>query len=110
MMADIGHAIGDAWRSLAAELERQIRDRDPDARAHAVVGLDGLLRLDVRTVPAQRARARALARSYEDRARTICEQCGAPVVSAGAGPVVTILCARHSPPSEEAHNRGDEIT
>jgi hypothetical protein len=35
----------------------------------------------------------ALARRYEERARTACERCGGAVGAAGAGPVVTILCA-----------------
>jgi hypothetical protein len=96
LKADLRHGIGDAWRSLAAELERQIRELDPNAQVQAEVGGDGLLRLEVRTIPGHRSRARALARSYEDLARTVCERCETRVVSAGAGPVVTILCDRCS--------------
>ncbi len=97
MKADVRHGIGDGWRSLATELERQIRELDRNAQVQAEVGADGLLRLEVRTIPSQRSRARALARSYEDLAQTACERCGARVVSASAGPVVTILCHRCSP-------------
>ncbi len=96
MNADTQHGIGGAWWSLADELERQIRELDPNAQVQAEVGADGLLQLEVLTNPSQRSRARALARSYEDLARTVCERCGARVVSAGAGPVVTILCDRCS--------------
>jgi hypothetical protein len=60
----------DAWRDLAAELEHQLRERDPGARVHATVAPSGLLQLVVRTDPTQLAAARALARRYEERART----------------------------------------
>jgi hypothetical protein len=97
MKTNVGSGIGDAWQSLAFELERQLRELDPNAEVQAGVGADGFLRLEVRTIPSLRSRARALGRSYEEHAMTVCEQCGAPVGSARAGPVVTILCGRHSP-------------
>ena len=92
-MAGSRGSIGDAWLDLAAALDRQLRERDPDARVHATVGADGLLELHVRTTRAERAAARALARRYEERARSICERCGGHVGVASAGPVVTFLCA-----------------
>jgi hypothetical protein len=93
MTADIHGGSGDAWLDLAAELQQQLRERDPRARVRATVDPSGLLRLDVATLPARRAAAQELARHYEDRARSTCERCGDPVRTAGAGPVVTILCA-----------------
>ena len=96
MTADCHRGSGDAWRELAAELQRRLRDRDPDARVRATVAPSGLLQFDVRTNPAQRAAAHPLARRYEERARTICERCGDRFSAVGAGPVVAILCA-HRP-------------
>jgi hypothetical protein len=90
--ADSHRGNGDAWRDLAAELQQQLRERDPDARVQTTVGPSGLLQLDVRTNRARRAAAQALARHYEQRARSMCERCGCRVGAAGAGPVVTILC------------------
>jgi hypothetical protein len=92
MTADIHRGSGDAWLDLAAELQQRLRERDPDARVQATVGPSGLLQLDVATLPEQHAAAQALARRYEERARSICECCGGGVGVAGAGPVVTILC------------------
>jgi hypothetical protein len=96
MTVDGVRGSGDAWRELAAELQRRLREGDPDARVQVTVGPTGLLQLDVRTNRAQRAAAQALARRYEERARRICERCGAPVGAAAAGPVVTFLCAHCS--------------
>jgi hypothetical protein len=76
----------DAWRDLAAELEQQLRERDPGARVHATVAPSGLLQLVVRTDPTQLAAAQALARRYEERARTVCERCGGAVGAAGPVP------------------------
>jgi hypothetical protein len=64
-----------------------------DSGVHATVAPSGLLQLDERTDPTQLAAARALARRYEERVRTVCERCGGAVGAAGAGPVVSILCA-----------------
>jgi hypothetical protein len=89
--------IGEGWLSLAAEVRRKLREHDRHARVDPAVDPSGLLELNVRTIPSQRSRARALTRSYEDMARNTCERCGAHVVSAGSGPVVTILCGRCSP-------------
>jgi hypothetical protein len=86
----------DAWLDLAVDLQQKLRERDPDARVEATVDPSGLLQLDVRTLPAQRAAARELARHYEERARSTCERCADPVSAGGAGPVVTILCAHCS--------------
>jgi hypothetical protein len=96
MTGDSVRGSGDAWRELAAELQRRLRERDPDARVQTTVAPTGLLQLDVRTNPAERPAAEALARRYEERARSICERCGDRVSAAGAGPVVTILCAHCS--------------
>lgn len=96
MNAHVKQGIGDGWLSLADEVQRQLREHDRQARVDAAVGPSGLLELDVRTLPSQRSRARALARYHEDLARSVCESCGARVASAGAGPVVTILCGRCS--------------
>jgi hypothetical protein len=96
MTADSLLGSGGVWRELAAELEQRLRERDPDARVEATVATSGLLQLDVATIPAQRVGAQALARRYEERARSICESCGDRASTAGAGPVVTILCAHCS--------------
>ena len=96
MNADAQQRMGDAWLALAAELEQQLRDSDPDAKVEAAVDPNGLLTLEVRTVSHQRASGLELAREYERRADGICEHCGAGVTVAGAGPVVTILCPRCS--------------
>jgi hypothetical protein len=96
MKSDIDHGIGEAWLSLAANLEQRLRERDPEARVRASLSASGLLQLEVHTIPAQRASARALARHYEERARSTCERCGGRVSVAGAGAVVTIVCAHCS--------------
>lgn len=93
MKGDLQQGIGDAWLSLAAELERRLQQDDPKAQVQVALAQTGLLQLKVQTAPAQLASARALARRYEERAHTICERCGGPVSSAGAGPVVTMLCS-----------------
>ena len=85
--------VGAAWQALAAELEHQLREDDPDARVQATVSMSGLLALDVRTIASRRFAARALARNYEQRASVTCERCGEPVIVVGAGPVVTVLCS-----------------
>lgn len=93
MNDDIQPGIGEAWRSLAAELRQQLRERDPQARVQATLAPTGLLALEVHTIPSHRATAQALARRYEERARSTCECCGGKVSAAAAGAVVTILCA-----------------
>ncbi len=96
MNSDMQQGIGEAWLALAAELQEQLRDDDPKARVEATLAPSGLLQLEVHTIPDQRTSALALARRYEQRAVSTCERCGAHVSLAGAGPVVTILCARCS--------------
>jgi hypothetical protein len=93
MNDDIHQGVGQAWLALAGELREELRKHDPDARVEATVDPSGLLRLDVRTTPGQRVAARALARRYEEKARCTCEACGGAVSLAGAGAVVTMLCA-----------------
>jgi hypothetical protein len=93
--ADPHHGIGDAWLGLAAKLQQQFRDLDPDARVETTLSPSGL-QLEVRTAPGRRASARALARHYEERARSTCERYGGLVSVSRAGPVVTILCAHYS--------------
>jgi hypothetical protein len=93
MTAGIARGVGDAWLDLAAELQQTLRERDPGALVAATVDTSGLLQLDVHTCPAQRTAAQRLARYYEELARGTCERCGHPVRVAGAGPVVSILCA-----------------
>jgi MFS family permease len=88
----VDDGIGEAWRALAAELDRRLREGDPEARVQVSLAPSGLLQLEVHTTPRQRSLARQLAHEYEDRARRICERCGRRVSVAGAGPVVTILC------------------
>jgi MFS family permease len=94
--ADPHHGIGDAWLGLAAKLQQQLRDLDPDARVETTLCPSGLLQLEVRTAPGRRAAARALARHYEERARSTCERYGGNVSVSRAGPVVTIRCGRCS--------------
>lgn len=94
---DTQPGIGEAWLALAGELEQQLRQDDPDARVVTTLDPAGLLALEVHTTRDRRAAARALARRYEDRARTTCERCGGRITSAGAGPVITILCANCRP-------------
>jgi predicted MFS family arabinose efflux permease len=94
--ADPHHGIGDAWLGLATELQQQLRDSDPDAHVETTLCPSGLLQLEVRTAPGPRASARALARHYEERARSTCERYGGNVSVSRAGPVVTILCGRCS--------------
>jgi hypothetical protein len=96
MKAHVKQGIGDGWLSLANEVQRQLREHDRQARVDPTVGSSGLLELETQTIPSQQPRARALARRYEAISRRTCERCGARVVSAGAGPVVTILCGRCS--------------
>jgi hypothetical protein len=93
MTAGVHRGGGSAWLDLASELQRRLGERDPDAHVQTTVAPTGLLQLDVRTNAAERPAADALARRYEERARSICERCGDPVIAVGAGPVVTILCA-----------------
>jgi hypothetical protein len=97
MNADPHQGIGDAWLGLATELQQQLRDGHPDARVETTLSPSGLLQLDVRTTPGRGASARAVARQYEERARTTCERYGGRVSVSSAGPVVTILCAHCSP-------------
>lgn len=92
MSTEIHQGIGAAWLELAAELEQRLRTADPSAAVEPALDVSGLLVLHVKTVRAQRASARALARTYEERARQMCESCGGRVSAAGAGPVVTVLC------------------
>jgi hypothetical protein len=96
MASEIHQDIGEAWLALAAELQEHLRADDPQAQVEATVAPSGLLQLDVRTIAGQRASARALARGYEEHAASLCERCGVRITVAGAGPVVTILCAQCS--------------
>jgi Zinc finger found in FPG and IleRS len=94
--------IGEAWLALAADLRRELCEAAPDARVEAAVDPNGFLTLRVHTTPDQRSAAHALARRYEDRARTTCERCGGRISSVGAGPVVTILCSHCAGPARPA--------
>jgi hypothetical protein len=94
--ADPRRTGDNAWLDLAAALQQQLRERDPDARVQATVAASGLLELHVRTNRTERAAARALGRRYEDVARITCERCGGHVRVARAGPVVTFLCVHCS--------------
>ena len=100
MTSELQDGIGVAWLALAAELQQELREDDPEARVNATISPDGLLALEVSTIRERRAWAVALARRYEASAARSCEHCGGRVTVAGAGAVVTILCAdcENSPP------------
>ena len=86
--------VGAAWRSLAEDLERELRNLDPSAVVHPTVDASGLLRLKVFSEVLNRRETAAIARRWQEKAATMCECCGEPVSAvrvAGLG-VVTVVC------------------
>jgi hypothetical protein len=86
--------VGEAWRSLASEFERELRDMDADAHVRPTIDASGLLRLDVVSKTLDRRVAKRAARSYEAKAASLCETCGGTVSSVrilGPG-VIGIFC------------------
>jgi hypothetical protein len=84
--------LGEGWRSLAQELADELEMLEPPAQLDRVAfDWCGLLRFSVRAPRESRATAKKIARGYEERASSMCEQCG-EVGSVRAGVLLQIAC------------------
>ena len=83
--------IRTAWLTVAAELQQELSHNDPQAHVKATITPTGVLRLDVRTTPEQRLPPLELARRYERRAASLCENCGAHISIAHGGSVLNLV-------------------
>ena len=90
-------SVGRAWVELAQQLAGELVKSDPSAEVEVCVTASGPPEFRVRIVKAHSRHARSLASRFAERASRICERCGAEVVAARAGPVLTILCGTCDP-------------
>jgi hypothetical protein len=91
--------VGEAWRSLATEFERELRDMDAEVQVPPTINASGLLPLEVVSKTLDRRVTKRMARSWEAKAATLCETCGGTVSSVRimAPGVIGIFCAGCSP-------------